>query len=530
MPKSYLVFVRACCVVIVAILGPSWAKADTPLSEMTVVAYNQAEPISVALAKLYAQQRGIPNDHLVGLDCSIDEDVSRDDFEATIFTPLRDAFKERKWWTIHVDADGKEKVVGSSIRFLAIIRGVPLKIRPSAQSYPGDQPGDGPIASHNEASVDSELSLLAFAHHPISGAIPNPYFQSFRPIREFENPNILLVCRLDAPTPELVRRMIIDSVAVEKNGLWGRAYVDSSHHTAPGSEMGDKWMSDIVSQLRKTGVPVVEEDSPAVFPEGFPMNDCALYYGWYAGGVTGPFNQPDFKFLPGAIAVHIHSFSASTLRDPNAGWTAPLIARGAAASIGNVYEPYLQLTSHLDILNDRLLHGFTFAESAYMSSQVLSWMSVMVGDPLYRPYASWLQIDAARDSGRAAQPWKAYHDFAVKNASRSPSEYRTLARQFAVRNRNGPMLEDLALMEAAANNFGPASSYLQQARACYSKRDDILRAVIEQAGVFLKDKKPRRALDLIRGVLRIVPDAPASALLKKMEQEAKTELAPPGTP
>jgi hypothetical protein len=324
--------------------------------------------------------------------------------------------------------------------------------------------------------------------------------------------------------------MIIDSVAVEKNGLWGRAYVDNSHHTAPGSEMGDKWMSDIVSQLRKTGVPVVEEDSPAVFPEGFPMNDCALYYGWYAGGVTGPFNQPDFKFMPGAIAVHIHSFSASTLRDPNAGWTAPLIARGAAASIGNVYEPYLQLTSHLDILNDRLLHGFTFAESAYMSSQVLSWMSVMVGDPLYRPYASWLQIDAARDSGRATQPWKAYHDFAVKNASRSPSEYRTLARQFAVRNRNGPMLEDLALMEVAANNFGPASSYLQQARACYSKRDDILRAVIEQTGVFLKDKKPRRALDLIRGVLRIVPDAPASALLKQMEQQAKTELAPPGTP
>jgi uncharacterized protein (TIGR03790 family) len=170
MAKSYFVFVPACCVVVVAILGASRAKADTPLSEMTVVAYNQAEPISVALAKLYVQQRGIPNDHLVGLDCSIDEDVSRDDFEATIFNPLRDVFKERHWWAIHVDADGKDKVVGSSIRFLAIIRGVPLKIRPSAQSYPGDQPGNGPIASHNEASVDSELSLLAFAHHSISGA------------------------------------------------------------------------------------------------------------------------------------------------------------------------------------------------------------------------------------------------------------------------------------------------------------------------------------------------------------------------
>jgi uncharacterized protein (TIGR03790 family) len=378
------------------------------------------------------------------LDCSIEEDVSRDDFETTIAQPLRDEFTKREWWTLEVDPEGKKRVIRSSIRFVAVIRGVPLKIRPSAQSYPGDPGGAGPIASHNEASVDSELSLLAFPHHPISGAIPNPYFQSFRAIGDFDNPGILLVCRLDAPTPEIVRRMITDSVAAEKNGLWGRAYVDSSHHTAPGSEMGDKWMSEIVQQLHKVGIPVVLEDTPAVFPDGFPMNDGVLYYGWYAGGITGPFSQPDFKFVPGAVAVHIHSFSASSLRDPNGGWVAPLIARGAAASIGNVYEPYLQLTSHLEILNDRLLHGFTFAESAYMSSQALSWMSVMVGDPLYRPYASWMQMDAARDGSRGTQQWKTYHDFAVKNSSRPAAEYRTLARQLAVRTRNGPMLEDLS--------------------------------------------------------------------------------------
>ena len=54
------------------------------------------------------------------------------------------------------------------------------------------------------------------------------------------------------------------------------------------------------------------------------MSDCALYYGWYADGVVGPFAQPSFRFMPGAVAVHIHSFSASTLRDPNANWVAPL--------------------------------------------------------------------------------------------------------------------------------------------------------------------------------------------------------------
>src|SRR4051812_23584065 len=139
--------------------------AESSLAELTVVAYNKTEPISVALAKMYAQQRAIPADHLIGLDCPIDEDISREDFDNTIVQPLRTEFKNRNWWTFHVDAEGKERVTGTSIRFLAIIRGIPLKIRPSAQTPPNDPGGTGPINSHNEASVDSELTLLAFDNH-----------------------------------------------------------------------------------------------------------------------------------------------------------------------------------------------------------------------------------------------------------------------------------------------------------------------------------------------------------------------------
>jgi hypothetical protein len=224
------------------------------------------------------------------------------------------------------------------------------------------------------------------------------------------------------------------------------------------------------------------------------------------------------------VAVHIHSFSASTLRDPNANWVAPLVTKGAAASMGNVYEPYLGLTAHLDIFNDRLLHGFTFAESAYMSIRALSWMSVMVGDPLYRPYASWLQIDAPRDSAKSGTDWKMYHEFAVKNVARPVSEFRTLARQVASRSRNCPMIEDLGLMEARDGNFSGATSYFQQARTCYAKRDDLLRVVLEEADAWIKQKKPKRALALVRSVLRVVPDAPAAPLLRKIEQDL---TAPP---
>jgi len=202
------------------------------------------------------------------------------------------------------------------------------------------------------------------------------------------------------------------------------------------------------------------------------------------------------------------------------------LARGAAATLGNVYEPYLQFTSHLNIFNDRLLHGFTFAESAYSSIDVLSWMSVMVGDPLYRPYGSWLQIDAATDSSKT-DPWKTYHEFAVQNFSNAAAQYRSLARQTALRARNGPMLEDLGFMETGDGNFAGATNYFGQARGCYSTRDDILRVILEEADAWNKLKKPKRGLDLLRTALKVSGNAPAAPLLRKMEQELRGAAATP---
>jgi hypothetical protein len=275
-------------------------------------------------------------------------------------------------------------------------------------------------------------------------------------------------------------------------------------------------------------VPLIFEDTPDVFPASYPMTDCALYYGWYSERMVGPFTQADFQFPPGAIAVHIHSYSASTLHDENANWAGPLLTKGAAATIGNVYEPYLQLTAHLDVLNDRLLHGFTFAESAYMSSPVLSWMSVMVGDPLYRPYAAWLGLD---DKGveKQTNDWSAYHEFALKNSSLGADEYRAAAKQFAARTHNAPMLEDIGLLEADAGNDVGASGCFDLARTLYTKRDDILRAVLHEAAALGKQNKAKRGVDLIRTVLRIAPDAPAASLLKKMEMELRATRPAPAT-
>jgi uncharacterized protein (TIGR03790 family) len=507
---------RALLCLFAASLALTCARADQADAAATIVVFNKSAPESPSLAKFYAQQRSIPRDHVVGLTCSTAEEISREEYDADIAGPLKKIFSERGWWTLSDASQDKQVVSSRKIQFVALIKGMPLKIRATTAPYPGDQPGQAPINSHNEACVDSELSTLPFLARQISGAIPNPYFQSFQTISEFEGAAPLLVCRLDGPTAAVVRRMITDSIAVEKNGLWGRAYVDGSRNQANGFEIGDKWMAQVVQDLHKVGVPVVYDDLPSVFPDGYPVTDCSLYYGWYAPGICGPFASPDFRFLPGAIAVHIHSFSANTLRDPGANWVAPLLMHGAAASLGNVYEPYLQLTPYLDIFNERLLRGLTFAESAYMSLHALSWMTTIVGDPLYRPFAAW-QTDSAKPP---AGDWRVYHDFAVKNRSKPQAEYAQLARQAAARTRNGAMIEDLGSIQARDGNFQSATALYQLARATYTKRDDIIRVVLEEADAWIKLNKRKRAVDLARSVLRIVsPDVPSVPLLRKIEEE-----------
>jgi uncharacterized protein (TIGR03790 family) len=492
--------------------------AEKPLAPATIVVFNQDIPESVELAKFYAQKRGIVRDHLVGLSVSKTEEISRLEYDTMIRDPLREIFKERNWWTVNEARGQPSGVTNTSIRFVAMMKGMPLKIR-AATAYAGDKPGAGPIGDRNDASVDSEVAALGAFSDQISGPLTNPYFQSYKPIGEVDHSALLLVCRLDAPQVATVRRMITDALEAEKNGLWGRAYIDGAHNSGSGLALGDQWLAAIRDQLHKVGVPLIYDDAPEIFPNNYPMTDCALYYGWYAGTVSGPFTQADFQFVPGAIAVHIHSFSAATLHDEKANWAGPLVTKGAAATLGNVYEPYLQLTAHLNVFNDRLIHGFTFAESAYMAMPTVSWMSVMIGDPLYRPYATWLALEDKRGAETSTSDWKAYHEFAVKNAALSAADFRAAAKPFGIRAQNALMLEDIGLLEAEAQNYAGAAGCFDFARTTYSKRDDILRTVLHEAEVFGKQNKAKRGIDLIRTVLRIVPDAPASSLLKKLEME-----------
>lgn len=62
--------------------------------------------------------------------------------------------------------------------------------------------------------------------------------------------------------------------------------------------------------------------------------------------------------------------------------TADLIHEGATGASGHVFEPYLTRTPRPDYLFPAYLGGRNLAQSYYLSIPLLSWMNIVVGDPL----------------------------------------------------------------------------------------------------------------------------------------------------
>jgi len=276
--------------------------------------------------------------------------------------------------------------------------------------------------------------------------------------------------------------------------------------------VGDQWLASAASSLREYGMPVITDDSPDLFPADYPMDHAAIYLGWYAGSIAPPMGRDDFRFVTGAIAVHIHSFSGATLRDPRANWCAPLLVHGAAATIGNVYEPYLGLTPNLDILADRLRNGFTFAESAYACEPVLSWMTTFVGDPLYRPFQN---VDEAAESGeRPAIEYAAYRKGAQAWFEKGRAEGEKALQDSARDLRSGIVWEGLGLLQQTVPDNDAALSSFERAEACYGPCEDGLRAVIEQATILRAQNKMEDARRLAADELGTYGDFRGASLLR----------------
>ena len=377
-----------------------------------IVVYNNRMPESKAVAEYYAARRNVPKEQIFGFALTTNEVVTRSEFENALQKPLAKALEAKKLWHIGPDIvpetngqPGKViwKVQQSKIRYAVLCYGVPVRIDNDPgldEKIPDDMK---PELRRNGAAVDSELALLPCIedHLPLTGPWMNAFYTITNAARFHPTNGILMVTRLDGPSASIAKGLVDKAMEAETNGLCGRAYFDCRNlPTNSPYRLGDDWMTagaKICQYL--AGFETTVDENASTFPADFPMSQIAIYCGWYDENASGPFAQQSVEFMPGAFAYHLHSFSASTVRSSTERWVGPLLAKGAAATMGSVDEPYLSGTPDVGVFCARwILMGFSFGEAAYACQETLSWQTTVIGDPLYRPFAKPLLAQLARQN------------------------------------------------------------------------------------------------------------------------------------
>lgn len=336
--------------------------------ENVLVVVNDASSLSRSIGEYYVEKRSIPLRNVFHLRTSLTEDVTREEYDQTIAAPIANFLRSHQ--------------LTETILFIVITAGVPLKINGSSGTPP------------DEASVDSELALLyADLHgpaHRVAGPLPNPFFQQRG--QEFSHPRfrMYLVTRLAGyDFPDV--RGIIDRALRAHNA--GKFVIDLR---ADDNTSGNGWLKAAAAQLPRDRL--ILDESPRVLTR---QTDVIAYASWGSNDSNRKERHLDFQWLPGAIATEYVSTNARTFRRPPDSWTlgnwgdpktwfagapqsltADYIHDGVTGASGHVDEPYLQFTPRPDFVLPAYYQGRNLAESFWVGIPAVSWMNVVIGDPL----------------------------------------------------------------------------------------------------------------------------------------------------
>jgi len=238
----------------------------------------------------------------------------------------------------------------------------------------------------SESAVDSELALLWWKEYPRARWLPNPLQRRVRQAARSSPFPTLMVTRLDGPSPQIVRDIILNSIKVEQEGLKGQVVLDGRGKPATDPYGGyDQTIRNLHTLLAsKTQLSITFDDKEALIPAHSLKEPIALYCGWYS---LRNYSPPG-PFAAGAVAFHVASFEMVSLHNPGErGWVRGLLSDGVCGTLGPVNEPYLQSFPPADEFFELLLTGkLTLAEVYWLTSPTVSWMQACVGDPLYTPY------------------------------------------------------------------------------------------------------------------------------------------------
>jgi uncharacterized protein (TIGR03790 family) len=377
--------------VAILLLG-SAARVGAQSGAHVAVVINTASQASVEIGEYYARKRDVPASNVIRITAPVDETVTRGVYQTSIEAAIANALN---------DAGLQDRVL-----YIVLTKDVPLRItgRSGARGDAG--------------SVDSELTLLyrrmTGRDVLLTGTVDNPYYAGARPIsgvRRFSHrdQDIYLVTRLDGFTVQdalsLVDRALTPSTE-------GRVLLD---RRSGATGMAELWLVEAASRLRELG------HDTADIVEALPREgSTASLLGYFSWGSNDPANRrrrTGLRFGAGAIAATLAGLDARTFLTPPETWqpggsiadranifaqatqslTADLIRDGVTGAAGNVAEPLLSSAIRPQVLFPAYFSGFNLAESFYLALPHLSWQSVVLGDPLCRPFAGGSLPDEGSD-------------------------------------------------------------------------------------------------------------------------------------
>ncbi len=344
--------------------------AQTGANVLLIV--NADSRVSQEIGEYYQRRRQVPPENLCRIRAPETETIDRQTYDNVVEKGVRACLET------HPESD--------RIRYLATTKGVPLRVQ-----------GKFAKLQSAAASVDSELTLLYAKMKgqtfPLDGPVPNPYFgKYFADFDQAKHP-FFPVTRLTGYDLRDVRAMIDRGIEARNRGLF-------VFDLAPTRDaQGEQWMKAAGRAL--PGSRVKTETTPAAI---YDLKGVIGYAGW---GSNDPQRVADgrrnlgFEWLPGALATQYVSTDGRTFQQPPDSWTigpwsdktgffvgspqslaADLIHEGASGASGHVWEPFLIGTPRPNYLFPSYYGGKNLAESFYVSIPFLSWMNVVVGDPL----------------------------------------------------------------------------------------------------------------------------------------------------
>lgn len=524
-------------------------SAGSDLASRVVLLANANDPDSVRLAHYYAAKRAVRPENVVALPMALAETIGWPEFTASIYQPLQDWLVDRHWidaiGSTLTDSVGRKRysIFSHRISYLVVCRGVPLRVSHEPRLYVDElrlasQPG----LRTNQGAVDSELTLLARGTYDINGWVPNPRF-GVEQARLFEAEPVVCVTRLDGPSFEDAAGLVDHAIEAETAGLIGRYYVNVR---GGPSRDGENWLEQTAALVADLGYDGDVDRTDTNLPATARFDAAAFYFGWYAQDLSGPMAPPGFRFPPGAIALHIHSASAPTLRSTGTGWCGPLVARGVTATFGNVFEPFLQLTIEPQMLMQALSQGWNLGDAACFATPALSWQTIVIGDPLYRPFA--VPLDAQLASVESLSPELAPYVFLRKarllEGEKKNAEAMNLLKE-GIHRRPGLVLAMAIAERLAAGGDKPEAAHVLEAAFGSQPLDRGQAALAQQAARLLLDcgaaKQATAACRAILGgsgieqalrstILRTAIDAAHAAGEMKQAAEWEKELSGPAAP